>query len=148
MAERRRALIGFAAGSIRASDLAGSIDRALPDQTVEQLRIDGERVFGPQGELEDPAAVPVHVADRVWLLVVRDPNRPDVSLPVLLAAIGITVAALLGALIFVWSRNERMQRLEREAGEDALTGSATGVASRRTCGRRWRGGGATAAPGR
>ena len=29
---------------------------------------------------------------------------------------------LLGALIFVWSRNERMQELQREAGEDALTG--------------------------
>jgi diguanylate cyclase (GGDEF)-like protein len=122
VAERRRALIGYAAGAVRVSDLAESINQALPGQTVEQLQIDGERVFGPQGELEDPAAVPVHVADRVWLLVVRDPDRPDVSLPVLLAAIGIAVAALLGALIFVWSRNERMQRLEREAGEDALTG--------------------------
>jgi diguanylate cyclase (GGDEF)-like protein len=122
VAERRRALIGYAAGAVRVSDLADSINRALPDQSVEQLDVDGKQAFGPQGELEDPATVPVHVADRVWLLVVRDPDRPDVSLPVLLGAIGIAVAALLGALIFVWSRNERMQRLEREAGEDALTG--------------------------
>jgi diguanylate cyclase (GGDEF)-like protein len=121
-AERRRALIGFAAGSVRVGDLAAAIDEALPDQTVEQLRIGGETVTGPSGALDDPATAQVHVADRVWLLVVRDPNRPDVSLPVLLAAIGIAVAALLGALIFAWSRNERLQRLEREAGEDALTG--------------------------
>ena len=36
--------------------------------------------------------------------------------------IGIALAALLGALIMVWSRNERMQELEREAGQDPLTG--------------------------
>jgi diguanylate cyclase (GGDEF)-like protein len=122
VAERRRALIGFAAGSVQVSDLAKSIDEALPNETVEELRIGGKEVFGPEGDLEDPARARVHVADRTWVLVVRDPNRPDVSLPVLLAGVGIAVAALLGALIFVWSRNERMERLEREAGEDALTG--------------------------
>jgi diguanylate cyclase (GGDEF)-like protein len=122
VAERRRALIGFAAGSVQVSDLAKSIDEALPHETVEELRIGGKEVFGPEGDLDDPARARVHVADRTWVLVVRDPNRPDVSLPVLLAGVGIAVAALLGALIFVWSRNERMERLEREAGEDALTG--------------------------
>jgi diguanylate cyclase (GGDEF)-like protein len=122
IAERRQALIGFAAGSVRITDLAASIDEALPNQTVEELRIGGKEAFGPGGDLSDPATAQVHVADRTWLLVVRDPNRPDVSLPVLLAAIGLAIAALLGALIFGWSRNERIQRLEREAGEDALTG--------------------------
>jgi diguanylate cyclase (GGDEF)-like protein len=122
VAERRRALVGFAAGSLRIADLAATVNKALPDQTVEQLKINGEQISGPKRELEDPAAAKVRIADRTWLLVVRDPNRPDISLPLLLAAIGISLAALLGALILIWSRNEQVQRLEREAGEDALTG--------------------------
>ncbi len=122
VAERGRALIGFAAGSLRIADLARTVDKALPAQTIEQLQLEGEQISGPDEELEDPAAARVRIADRTWLLVVRDPNRPDISLPVLLAAIGIAVAALLGALILIWSRNEQVQRLEREAGEDALTG--------------------------
>jgi diguanylate cyclase (GGDEF)-like protein len=79
-------------------------------------------VVGPKGELEDAARAPLQIADRTWLLVVRDPKRPDVSLPLLLAGVGISVAALLGALILVWSRNERMQELQREASQDPLTG--------------------------
>jgi diguanylate cyclase (GGDEF)-like protein len=121
-AERRRQLIGFAAGSIRVSDLASTIDKALPGSVVEQLQVGGRTITGPGGELEDAATAPVRVADRVWLLVVRDPNRPDVGLPIVLAAIGVALSALLGALIFIWSRNERFQELEREAGEDELTG--------------------------
>ena len=46
-------------------------------------------MVGDQGQLDDPAAARIDVADRAWLLVVRDPNRPDVSLPVLPAVIGI-----------------------------------------------------------
>ena len=75
-----------------------------------------------QGELDDAATAPIHIADRTWLLVVRDPNRPDVSLPLLLAVVGISLAALLGALILAWSRNERMQELQRQASLDPLTG--------------------------
>jgi diguanylate cyclase len=122
VAERRRALIGFAAGTLRVADLAASIDKVLPDQTIEQLDVDGRPVSGPAAELEDPATATVHIADREWLLVVRDPNRPDISLPLLLAAIGVAVSSLLGALILIWSRNEQVQRLEREASEDSLTG--------------------------
>ena len=40
----------------------------------------------------------------------------------LMAVVGISLAALLGALILVWSRNERMQELQRQAGQDSLTG--------------------------
>jgi diguanylate cyclase (GGDEF)-like protein len=122
VAERRRALIGFAAGALRVADLAASVNKALPDHTVEQFDVNGPPISGPAAKLEDPATAPVRIADREWLLVVRDPNRPDISLPLLLAAIGVAISALLGALILIWSRNERMQELEREAGEDALTG--------------------------
>jgi diguanylate cyclase len=122
VAERRRALIGFAAGTLRVADLAASIDKVLPDQTIEQLDVDGRPVSGPAAELEDPATATVHIANREWLLVVRDPNRPDISLPLLLAAIGVAVSSLLGALILIWSRNEQVQQLEREASEDSLTG--------------------------
>ena len=122
VAQRRRALIGFAAGTLRVSDLADRVDEALPDQTAEQLDIDGAPISGPAADLEDPATAPVQIANRRWLLVVSDPNRPDISLPLLLAAIGVAISSLLGALILIWSRNEQVQQLEREAGEDALTG--------------------------
>jgi diguanylate cyclase (GGDEF)-like protein len=122
VAQRRAALIGFAAGAFRVSDLAAAAISTVPKAVAVQLRIDPGTVVGRQGSLDDAAETPIHIADRTWLLVVRDPNRPDVSLPLLLAVVGIALAALLGALILVWSRNERMQELEREAGQDPLTG--------------------------
>ena len=122
VAERRRALIGFAAGSLRVADLAASVNEVLPNHTVERFDTNGGTISGKAAELDDPSAAPLQIADRQWLLVVRDPNRPELSLPLLLAAIGVAVSSLLGALILIWSRNERMQQLEREAGEDALTG--------------------------
>jgi diguanylate cyclase (GGDEF)-like protein len=122
VAERQRALIGFAGGGFRVSDLAQAAISTVPDSTEVQLQVNRATRVGHQGELDDAASAPIHIADRTWLLVVRDPNRPDASLPLLLAVIGIALAALLGALIMVWSRNERMQELEREAGQDPLTG--------------------------
>ena len=122
VAERRRALIGFAAGTLRVADLARGVDQALPDRTVEQIESNGKLITGPKRELDDSSSARVQIADRTWVLVVRDPSRPDISLPLLLAAIGVAISSLLGALILIWSRNERMRELEREAGEDALTG--------------------------
>jgi diguanylate cyclase (GGDEF)-like protein len=122
VAQRRAALIGFAAGAFRVSDLAAAAISTVPKAVAVQLRINRATVAGQQGDLDDAAEAPIHIADRTWLLVVRDPNRPDVSLPLLLAVVGIALAALLGALILVWSRNERMQELKREAGQDPLTG--------------------------
>jgi diguanylate cyclase (GGDEF)-like protein len=121
-AERRRALLGFAAGSFLIKDLAAAAIGSLPAQVEVQLDVGNRTVSGPQGELEDPASAPIKVADRTWVLVVRDPNRPDISLPVLLGVVGLALAAVLGALIFIWSREERIRVLQREADEDALTG--------------------------
>ena len=39
-----------------------------------------------------------------------------------MAVVGISLACLLGALVLVWSRNERMEELQRQAGQDSLTG--------------------------
>jgi diguanylate cyclase (GGDEF)-like protein len=122
VAQRRAALIGFAAGAFRIQDLARAAVSTVPAAVEVQLRIDREAVAGDKGTLEDAARAPIHIADRTWLLVVRDPNRPDISLTVLLAGVGISLAALLGALILVWSRKERMQELEQEAYQDPLTG--------------------------
>ena len=122
VAQRRAALIGFATGAFRIEDFAAAAAATVPDASEVQLRIDGERVFGDDGRLEDAASAQIEVADRVWVLIVRDPNRPDVSLPLLLAGVGISLAALLGALILVSRRRERMQELERDAYEDSLTG--------------------------
>jgi diguanylate cyclase (GGDEF)-like protein len=122
VAQRRAALIGFAAGAFHIGDLAKVAVSTVPKAVDVQLRIDRNHIIGQQGELDDAADAPIHIADRTWLLVVRDPNRPDVSLPLLLAVIGIALAALLGSLILVWSRNERMQELQRQASLDPLTG--------------------------
>ncbi len=121
-AERRRALVGFAAGSFEIKDLAAAAIGSLPSQVSVQLDVGNKTVVGPRGNLEDPATAAINVADRTWLLVVRDPNRPDVSLPILLGVVGLALAAVLGALNFVWSREERIRVLQREADEDALTG--------------------------
>jgi diguanylate cyclase (GGDEF)-like protein len=121
-AQRRAALLGFAAGAFHIQDLAATATSAVPDSVDVQLRAGPKLRLGQKGDLDDAASAPIHIADRTWVLVVRDPNRPDASLPLLLAVVGIALAALLGALILVWSRNERMQELEREAGQDALTG--------------------------
>jgi diguanylate cyclase (GGDEF)-like protein len=121
VAQRRAALVGFAAGSFKVEDLAAAAIGAVSGADAVQLRVGNRAVVGPEGELEDAAKAPLKIADRTWLLVVRDPKRPDVSLPLLLGGVGISVAALLGALILVWSRNERIQELQREASQDPLT---------------------------
>ena len=125
VAQRRRALIGFAAGSFLLKDLAAAAVGTLPDDVTTQLDVAHKTVIGPQGELEDPATAPIKIADRTWLLIIRDPERPDVSVPILFGAAGLALAAVLGSLIWVWSREERMRKLQREADEDPLSGLRT-----------------------
>jgi diguanylate cyclase (GGDEF)-like protein len=123
--ERRRALIGFAAGSFLLKDLAGAAVATLPGDVTTQLNVSNHTVVGPQGALEDPARAQIKIADRTWLLIVHDPNRPDISVPVLFGAAGLALAAVLGSLIWAWSREERMRTLQREADEDSLSGLRT-----------------------
>jgi diguanylate cyclase (GGDEF)-like protein len=122
VAERRAALLGFAAGAFLVKDLAAAAISALPDGVDVQLRSGDDVVVGPDSTLDDAAQAPITIADRTWLLVVRDPDRPDVGLPLLMAVFGISLAALLGALVLIWSRNERMRELQRQASQDPLTG--------------------------
>jgi diguanylate cyclase (GGDEF)-like protein len=122
VAQRRAALTGFAAGAFRLSDLAAPAFSNVADSVAVQLRIGGRAILGAPGELDGAAAAPIHIADRTSLLVLRDPDRPDAVLPLLLAVVGISLAALLGSLILAWSRNERMQELRRQASLDSLTG--------------------------
>jgi diguanylate cyclase (GGDEF)-like protein len=124
-AERRRALIGFAAGSFLLKDLAAAAIGTLPADVDTQLQVDDKTVIGPAGELSDPAKAQIQIADRTWLLVIHDPDRPDVSIPILFGAAGLAMAAVLGSLIWVWSREERMRKLQREADEDSLSGLRT-----------------------
>jgi len=122
VAQRRAALTGFAAGSFRIGDLAAAATAAVTPAVQVQLRAGEETVFGAKGSLEDAASVPVRIADRTWTLTVKDPGGPGLSLPVALAVLGIALAALLASLILTWGRTERMQELERQASQDALTG--------------------------
>ena len=118
--QRRQALLGFVVGSFRASDLLETATSSLPAEVETQLRFDGEAIFGE--DLEEAAATPIDIAGRTLVLVVRDPDEPDLSLPLLLAVVGLAIAVLLGSLIFVWSHNEKLQELQREASQDPLTG--------------------------
>jgi diguanylate cyclase (GGDEF)-like protein len=120
--QRRAALAGFAIGSFHISDLSAAVANTLPDEVDVQLLENGRTVMGPSLSLDEGASAPIRVADRTWLLVVRDPNRPGVGLPVLIAVVGIALAALLAALVLVWSRHERMQELQQQASQDPLTG--------------------------
>ena len=124
-AERRRALIGFAGGSFLLKSLAAAAVTSLPNDVTTQFDVAHETVIGPNGELEDSATASFQIADHTWLLVVRDPNRPDGSLPILFGAAGLAMAAVLGSLIWVWSREERLRKLQREADEDSLSGLRT-----------------------
>jgi diguanylate cyclase (GGDEF)-like protein len=121
-AERRKALIGFVAGGFAVTNLAATTGTVLPDAVQTQLRLDGSLVAGPQGELADAATAPVQIADRTWILAVEDPGGPSLGLPLALAILGLALSALLASLVIAWSRNERMQELERQASQDALTG--------------------------
>jgi diguanylate cyclase (GGDEF)-like protein len=121
-AERRGALLGFAAGAFRVHDLAGAATAALPHDVDAALVERGRPVAGHGLPADESATAPIRIADRTWLLVVRDPNRPGVDLPVMIALVGLALAALLAALVLVWSRNERMQELARQASQDPLTG--------------------------
>jgi diguanylate cyclase (GGDEF)-like protein len=120
-AERRAALIGFAAGSFRINDLAAAATEAVSAGDEVQLEVGGETVFGPTGSL-DGASMPLKIANRTWTLTVKNPGGPGLSLPIAVAVLGISLAALLGALILNWGRNERIQELEQQASEDSLTG--------------------------
>ncbi len=122
VAERRRALIGFAAGAFRIHDLAAAAISAVPASVDVQIRVGGMPVIGEKGTFDDTAQASIPVADRTWQVVVHDPAGPDIALPLLIAVVGVALAALLGALVLVWSRNERMRELQRQASQDPLTG--------------------------
>jgi diguanylate cyclase (GGDEF)-like protein len=122
VAERRAALLGFAVGAFRLRDIAAAAAAEVPVTHDVQLRVGRGRTIGDPGELEGGASATIDIADRSWPLIVRDPNRPGVGLPLLIGGVGISLAALLAALILVWRRNEQIIELEREAGEDPLTG--------------------------
>jgi len=124
-AERHRALIGFAAGSFLLQDLASTAITTLPNDVTVQLDVAQRTVVGPRGPLEDAAQAQIQIADRTWLLVIHDPNRPNVGIPILFGAVGLALAAVLGSLIWAWSREERMRKLQREADEDSLSGLRT-----------------------
>ncbi|HMB52091.1 MAG TPA: diguanylate cyclase [Thermoanaerobaculia bacterium] len=122
VAERRAALTGFALGSFRIGDLATAALTALEEDDDIQLLERGRSLYGAPLDREDSASAPVKIADRTWVLVVRDDNRPGVGWPVLIAVVGVALAALLGALVVSWSRKEKMQELQRQASQDPLTG--------------------------
>jgi diguanylate cyclase (GGDEF)-like protein len=122
IAGRRAALSGFAVGSFHVPDLAAAARSVLADGVQVQLLEGNRTIAGPQMERAGSASAPLRIADRTWLLVVRDPGRPGLGAAALIAVFGLVLAALLGALVLVWSRSERMGVLEQQASHDPLTG--------------------------
>jgi diguanylate cyclase (GGDEF)-like protein len=122
VAERRAALTGFAIGSFHVPNLTAAAAAALSDGVQVQLVEGRHTIAGPHLARDESATAPLHIADRTWLLVVRDPSEPGIGLPALIAVFGLALAALLAALVLVWSRNERMQDLKQQASHDPLTG--------------------------
>jgi diguanylate cyclase (GGDEF)-like protein len=122
VAERRAALTGFAIGSFHVPNLTATATSALADGVQVQLVEDGHTIAGPHLARDESAAAPLRIADRSWLLVVHDPSKPGIGLPALIGVFGLALAALLAALVLVWSRSERMQDLEQQASHDPLTG--------------------------
>jgi len=120
--QRRAALVGFAVGAFRVPDLVGAATAALPAEFDAALVEDGRVVAGEEVPREGAEGVPIRIGDRSWLLVVRSSDRPGLGLPGLIAVVGLSLAALLAALVLIWSRNERMQELRRQANQDSLTG--------------------------
>jgi len=121
-AQRRAALVGFAAGAFHVPDLAQAATAALPDGVEASLVERGRVVSGSNLPRGESATAPIRIADRAWLLVVHDPARPGVDLPVMITIVGLALAGMLAALVLVWSRSERMHELAREASHDPLTG--------------------------
>jgi diguanylate cyclase (GGDEF)-like protein len=121
-AERQQALKGFIAGSFRVDDVAAAALSVVSKDAAMQLLVGGRRTFGPAGQLEGSARVPIHIADRTWFLVLDDPGSAPVGLPIAIGILGISLAALLASLIVSWRRGERMRELERQASQDAMTG--------------------------
>ncbi len=122
VAQRRAALTGFAIGSFHVPNLTAAAAATLSDGVQVQLVEDGRTISGPHLARDESATAPLRIADRSWLLVVRDPSEPGIGLPALIAVFGLALAALLAALVLVWSRSERMQDLEQQASHDPLTG--------------------------
>jgi diguanylate cyclase (GGDEF)-like protein len=121
-AQRRAALVGFAVGSFHVPDLAAAATTALPDGVEAAIFEHGDAVSGRDLPASRSASAPIRIANRTWLLRVRDTNPPGVDLAVMIAIVGLSLAGLLAALVLVWSRSERMHELAREANHDPLTG--------------------------
>jgi diguanylate cyclase (GGDEF)-like protein len=121
-AQRRAALVGFAVGAFHVRDLTATVTSTLPEGARAELVEDGGTVAGPALSRDDAGAATVRIADRRWLLIVHDPGDPGIGLPLLMAIFGISLAALLGALVMSWGRNERLGELRRQASHDSLTG--------------------------
>ncbi|HEX5982792.1 MAG TPA: diguanylate cyclase [Solirubrobacterales bacterium] len=121
-AQRRSALVGFAAGSFRIGDLASAATEALGADDEMRIEVGGKQVFGSADALDGAASVPLAIADRTWVLTVKDPGGPGLSLPIVLSVLGLSLAGLLYALVITWGRNERIRELERQASQDSLTG--------------------------
>ena len=120
--QRRAALIGFAGGAFQLPVLAGAAQETLPRDVDVALVERGRPVVGGGLPREGSATAPIRIADRTWLLVVRDPNGPGLGLSLMVAVVGLALAAMLAALVTIWSRRERMQELARQASQDSLTG--------------------------
>ena len=119
VAERQRGLEGFSVGVFKTNDLLAAAMDAAPEGAQVQFTGDGQVAVGSGPALEDAATAPLAIGDRSYLLVLRDPARPSIVVPAIIAGSGFLLAAMIAALIGGWRRRERyaMELVARRMSE-------------------------------
>ena len=122
--ERRRALDGFSVGVFRSQDLIAAAMAAAPEGAEVRFTSGGKTAFGPDSQLDDPSTAALALGDRAYVLALRDPARPSLVAPGIIAASGFLIATMIAMLLTAWWRREGYamglvaQRMsERDAAE-------------------------------
>ena len=123
--ERRRALDGFSVGVFRTQDLVAAAMAAAPAGAEVQFLRGDEVAFGPATRLEDASTATLFVGDRSYELALRNPERPSLVAPAIIAGSGFLLATMIAVLIGGWTRRERYamalvaQRMSERDAADA-----------------------------
>ncbi len=122
LSQRRLALRGVLSGAIPADSIRAEIDQQL-GADLDVAITDGEMpLLAAQGTSTEGTTAMVDVLGRPWTVRVADIEEPAAFAPLAVGAIGVTLAALVAALIALASRREQLLASERDvAAAEATT---------------------------
>lgn len=105
---RRPSATAFTAGAVKVSDLLAAASAIVPAGTqLALVERDGKALAAGPVPGAQYASTPIVIADRSWELRIAIPGDEVWALPLLLGAAGLSLATLIGLLLFNWSRRER-----------------------------------------